>query len=269
MLLNISYKTEFKIDGVLNAGYQRVILSPKSSNSQKVNNWELEVTGGVKEILTNDHFNNHVNLIRITDDSNKIIIKVQGEVNTFNTHGISEMNKKDIPLWCYSQQSKLTQPGKHIKNFSKIIKLKEENIIEDLHLLSNFIKDEIKYIPGSTTYRTAAEEAIQLKKGVCQDHTQIFLSIVRINNYPCKYVSGFLLTDKDNQNLAMHAWAEVYIQDLGWVGFDVANGISPDDKYIAVAKGFDYNDVVPIKGILKGNLTEAHKIKLSIKSINE
>ena len=59
MLLNISYKTEFKIDGVLNAGYQRVILSPKSSNSQKVNNWELSVTGGVKEILTNDHFNNY------------------------------------------------------------------------------------------------------------------------------------------------------------------------------------------------------------------
>ena len=53
------------------------------------------------------------------------------------------------------------------------------------------------------------------------------------------------------------------------MGFDVANGISPDDKYIAVAKGFDYNDVVPIKGVLKGNLTEAHKIKLSIKSINE
>ena len=50
MLLNISYKTEFKIDGVLNAGYQRVILSPKSSNSQKVNNWELNVTGGVKEL---------------------------------------------------------------------------------------------------------------------------------------------------------------------------------------------------------------------------
>ena len=93
MLLNISYKTEFKIDGVLNAGYQRVILSPKSSNSQKVNNWELNVTGGVKEILTNDHFNNHVNLIRISDDSNKIIVKVEGEVNTFNTHGISEINK--------------------------------------------------------------------------------------------------------------------------------------------------------------------------------
>ena len=47
---------------------------------------------------------------------------------------------------------------------------------------------------------------------------------------------------------AMHAWAEVFLDGLGWVGFDTANGISPDEKYVKVAKGLDYFDAAPIKG---------------------
>ena len=138
-----------------------------------------------------------------------------------------------------------------------------------MHSLSNYIRDKIEYIQGTTNYKTTAEEAVEIRKGVCQDHTHIFLSLVRMDNLPCRYVSGFFLPETKNQDLAMHAWAEVYINDLGWVGFDISNGISPDEKYVSVAKGFDYNDVVPIKGVLKGMFTEKHKSKLSIKSINE
>ena len=57
MLLNINYKTEYKIEGILNEGYQRVILIPKSSNSQKIIEWDLNIEGGIKEIISKDHLN--------------------------------------------------------------------------------------------------------------------------------------------------------------------------------------------------------------------
>ena len=269
MLLNINYKTEYKIEGILNEGYQRVILIPKSSNSQKIIEWDLNIEGGIKEINSKDHFSNSVNLIRMNDDTNTINISVRGKVETINCNGVFNDYKDSLPIWSYTQQTKLTMPGKEFKKFFKKVPFKNDNLIEYLHSLSNYIRDKIEYIPGTTNYKTTAEEAVKIRKGVCQDHTHIFLSLVRMDNLPCRYVSGFFLPETKNQDLAMHAWAEVYIDDLGWVGFDISNGISPDEKYVSVAKGYDYNDVVPIKGVLKGMFREKHKSKLSIKSINE
>ena len=67
----------------------------------------------------------------------------------------------------------------------------------------------------------------------------------------------------------MHAWAEVYIKNLGWVGFDISNGISPNERYIVVAKGFDFNSVSPIKGIISGFVKENLKSNLKIEYIKQ
>ena len=72
----------------------------------------------------------------------------------------------------------------------------------------------------------------------------------------------------NNTNIqdASHAWAEVFIENLGWVGFDISNGISPDDKYVKLAVGFDYLDVIPISGIRVGDSDEEIKTKILIES---
>ena len=51
---------------------------------------------------------------------------------------------------------------------------------------------------------------------------------------------------------ASHAWAEVHLDGLGWVGFDISNAISPDNRYIKLATGFDYTDVIPVCGVRFG-----------------
>ena len=178
MLLNINYKTEYKIEGILNEGYQRVILIPKSSNSQKIIEWNLNIEGGIKEINSKDHFSNSVNLIRMNDDTNTINISVIGKVETINCNGVFNDYKDSLPIWSYTQQTKLTMPGKELKNFFKKVPFKNDNLIEYLHSLSNYIRDKIEYIPGTTNYKTTAEEAVKIRKGVCQDHTHIFLSLV-------------------------------------------------------------------------------------------
>ena len=201
MLLNINYKTEYKIEGILNEGYQRVILIPKSSNSQKIIEWNLNIEGGIKEINSKDHFSNSVNLIRMNDDTNTINISVIGKVETINCNGVFNDYKDSLPIWSYTQQTKLTMPGKELKNFFKKVPFKNDNLIEYLHSLSNYIRDKIEYIPGTTNYKTTAEEAVKIRKGVCQDHTHIFLSLVRMDNLPCRYVSGFFLPEIKYQDL--------------------------------------------------------------------
>jgi transglutaminase-like putative cysteine protease len=69
-------------------------------------------------------------------------------------------------------------------------------------------------------------------------------------NYPARYVSGYLkMNDKEDQE-ATHAWTEVYVNNLGWVGIDVSNNIIVDENYIVLAPGVDYKDAKPLLGIL-------------------
>ena len=62
----------------------------------------------------------------------------------------------------------------------------------------------------------------------------------------------------------MHAWAEAHVDGLGWVGFDVSNGISPDTRYVRVATGLDYREAAPISGMRYGEGAESMAVSLQI-----
>ena len=63
------------------------------------------------------------------------------------------------------------------------------------------------------------------------------LHSIRLNiGVPARFVSGhFLRSDGTVHQQAGHAWAEAYVPDLGWVGFDAANGICTTDAHARVA----------------------------------
>lgn len=81
---------------------------------------------------------------------------------------------------------------------------------------------------------------------------------------PARYVSGYLMMDDRIEQDAGHAWAEAHVEGLGWVGFDISNGISPDARYVRVATGRDYSDAAPITGIRYGARDEAMHVKLAV-----
>jgi transglutaminase-like putative cysteine protease len=63
---------------------------------------------------------------------------------------------------------------------------------------------------------------------------------------------------------AMHAWAEVHVEGLGWVGFDVSNGVSPDTRYVRVATGLDYSEAAPISGTRIGGINEELQVSIQV-----
>ncbi|MEL6453027.1 MAG: transglutaminase family protein, partial [Pseudomonadota bacterium] len=82
--------------------------------------------------------------------------------------------------------------------------------------------------------------------------------------FPARYVSGYLMLDDTQAQDAMHAWAEAHVDGLGWVGFDVSNGISPDDRYIRVATALDYRGAAPISGLRYGSAQEDMTVSLQV-----
>ena len=133
-----------------------------------------------------------------------------------------------------------------------------------MHGLSHNIGALVSYQTGQTTAISTAEQAIGSGAGVCQDHAHIFISIARQAGLPARYVSGYLMMNDRIDQDATHAWAEVYLENLGWTGFDVSNQISPDARYVRVATGLDYSSAAPISGLTQGGSGESIKVDIHV-----
>lgn len=128
---------------------------------------------------------------------------------------------------------------------------KGKTIFENLQALNQWSFEHIFFKTGVTTVTTTLDEIIQRRQGVCQDFTHLFCSIARLNGIPTRYVSGYLHQGNgyfgDSQ---MHAWAESYVPNVGWMGFDPTNNLLTNENHIKVAHGKDYSDCSPLKGVV-------------------
>ena len=100
-------------------------------------------------------------------------------------------------------------------------------------------------------------------KGVCQDHAHALIAAALSVDIPARYVTGYLHAEGDIAE-ASHAWAEIFVTDLGWVGFDASNGVCPNEHYVRIGSGFDAVDAAPIRGLAQGMGTEAMKVDVNV-----
>src|SRR5690606_26156695 len=123
--------------------------------------------------------------------------------------------------------------------------------------LSRIIYESLAYEPGVTTANSPIDVALVAGRGVCQDFAHIMIAICRAWGLPARYVSGYLFTDREGGDRsdpdATHAWAEVFLPSLRWVGFDPTNNVLAGERHVAAAVGRDYDDVPPSRGVYKGD----------------
>ena len=130
------------------------------------------------------------------------------------------------------------------------------------------VRDEIEYEIGATSAHTTAAEALAEKKGVCQDHAHVFISAARVLGYPARYVNGYYLDGGSGESEASHAWAEAYVEGIGWVGFDATNCLCPTDHYVRLAWGLDAVSAAPVRGSRSGGEKEALDVVVEVQQQN-
>lgn len=264
MLLSIQHITEYQFDKPVHYALQRLKLRPKDGAGQKIHSWQLHVDGGQVEAEHDDPHNNHVTLISIEEGRTAITIHCRGEVETEDNHGILGRHRSHVPLWSYCRPTRLTTGGRGVQKLLAGIDREAEDRIAMLHSLSAHIIATVAYRTGETGVETSAEQAIVAGAGVCQDHAHIFIAACRALQIPARYVSGYLMMNDRVEQSASHAWAEAHIDHIGWVGFDISNGISPDGRYVRVATGFDYRDAAPVSGMSFGARDKSMNVSLRV-----
>jgi transglutaminase-like putative cysteine protease len=128
------------------------------------------------------------------------------------------------------------------------------------------VRARIRYAPGITDVTTTAAESWESGNGVCQDYTHATLSLLRAAGIPARYVSGYLHTEEPAPGQTVigesHAWVE-YWDDV-WHAVDPTNDRSVGAAHVIVARGRDYADVPPLKGIYAGGKSEGLGVSVEI-----
>ena len=264
MRLSIRHSTRYRFAGSVSHGIQRLRLTPKETQGQKIVDWSMSYEGAREEFSYDDQNFNHVTLIEVIEGSSEVVVTCQGTVDTEDNAGVIGQHSGHLPLWAFLGYTPLTRPGPNIKSLIRQVERSTGGMVETLHNLSAVIREKVEYGLGATGVYTTGEEAVGFGKGVCQDHAHIFIAAARSLDIPARYVSGYLMMNDRVEQDATHAWAEAHVQGLGWVGFDISNGISPDQRYVRVATGRDYADAAPVTGISFGALTEDLQVDLAV-----
>ncbi len=266
MLVSICHVTRYKYDDTARYSVQSLRLTPPSFAGQKVLAWTIAAPGIARATQFIDAFSNVSHLTSITGDHTEIECRAEGLVETEDRAGIVRGLQDTVPVRVFLRETAKTEPDEMIRELSAIA-LKGSQI-DGLHTLMHTVGERVRYEIGVTGAHTSAAEALAEGRGVCQDHAHVFISAARAAGIPARYVNGYFLSGEDEPSEAHHAWAEAFVDGLGWVGFDPANGTCPTDRYVRLATGLDAVSAAPIRGNRRGGAQEALDVLVEVQQAN-
>ena len=244
MKLLINHQTTYRYDRLVRHSVQYLRLTPKHLSNQRVLNWNLAASGPIH--TQPDGFGNLWTTLTLQQPHQELLIMAQGTVEI--DPRATSITDQSLPIELFLAETELTKADEAIRTFAaKFLKQPDRH---SLIALSEAIIEQMPYTPGSTDVMTKAADAFALGRGVCQDHTHVFLACVRSQQIPARYVSGYLYIS-DRTHLASHAWAEVWLAGH-WYCFDVSNQMFTPKQHVQLAVGRDYLDAAPVRGMRQG-----------------
>ena len=260
MRLSIDHVTTYRYESAASGIVQRLRLTPRSLDSQQVHHWLIDFDADGRLLEASDCHGNIVHMFYAERAVESLTLHVSGEVTTFETSGVIGQTDELLPLGVYRRQTVLTRSDGAIRTFAE--GCRADSPLAEAHRLMLAVHERIAFDAGATEAATDAETAFRLGRGVCQDLTQIFLAAARHLGHPCRYVQGHYAAPDHSEQEAAHAWAELWVPDLGWVTFDPTHGISAGEGHVRVAVGLDALDAAPVRGARRGGGAETLEVRV-------
>jgi transglutaminase-like putative cysteine protease len=267
MRIRISHATTYAYDTPPTGVTQLLRLTPRDHDGQHVVSWRIDLSEDCLLHQHEDAFGNITHSFTAEGPFQRLTVEVTGEIDTQNTDGLINGAIERFPPQFYLRETPLTQSDPAIADFAIAARRAAAGVdtLALLHALLTALNREIAFDTDPTHVATTAAEAFSIRRGVCQDLTHIFVAAARSLDVPARYIGGhFHRADGVTAQEAGHAWAEAYVENLGWVGFDPTNGICTTDAHVRVAVGLDYLGAAPVRGTRFGGSGESLTVAVRV-----
>lgn len=277
MYYTIRHTTRFRYSSPINESIMEVRIQPRSEGNQYCLDFQLHTSPRAQIMSYRGEFGNRVHHFDIPNSHNHLTITALALVDVSAPPSLPQT----LPTGTWDELDALTESGEyfdtlmpsHFANPSELLyKLaleldvrRRDDPLTVLRDLNADIYKAFEYSPKTTRVDSPIDEALSLRKGVCQDLAHIMITLVRHLQIPCRYVSGYLYRGEGRSTgEATHAWVEAFLPNTGWVGFDPTNNTLTDERHVCVAVGRDYADVPPTRGVFRGKAESELAISVRI-----
>ena len=271
MLLEIRHVTEYHYAGPVRESVMELWMQPQKSGYQRLVSFEIDIDPPARLFSYPDSFGNAVYHFDVPQPHSSLRIEARSAVETSPRSDLPEA--LDLGEWdrlragfVQTESFEFLQPHGYAIETPALHAFVEAHGLNDLRrhdpltalrALNQALYAAFDYVPGVTEADSPIDHVLETGNGVCQDFSHIMLAVARSWGIPARYVSGYLYTDRSGGDRsdpdATHAWVEVFLPSLRWVGFDPTNNMMAGERHVAVAIGRDYGDVPPSRGVYKGD----------------
>ena len=283
MLLEVHHVTQYLYDKLVRESVMEVWMQPQKAARQRLISFELELDPAAQLFSYADAFGNAVYHFDVPQPHDRLTIQAraavetqppaplpevldQGEWDRLRSDFVRGENFDFLHPHGFALETPTLRAFVAEKNLDA---LRAQDPLSAVRELSKIIYGSFAYEAGVTEADSPIDEALQARRGVCQDFAHIMLAICRSWGVPARYVSGYLFTDRKSGDRsdpdATHAWVEVFLPSLRWIGFDPTNNIEAGERHIAAAVGRDYGDVPPSRGVYKGDAESQLAVGVSVR----
>jgi transglutaminase-like putative cysteine protease len=276
-IYKIHHITKYLYDSEVFESANQIKIFPFPKEGQDIMSQEIKITGDPILNKFFDYWGNGTAFFTLNPAHKELVIdsrlivsaigkEIDESVSTLDDwQELPNLIQKDILLLDYSSCEKI-EHQEIVDDLINELELRKLTPIQAANKANQYIYENYKYVKGITTIETTVDEIIQLKSGVCQDFAHLLLHILRSLGLPARYVSGYICPNRSGMRGegATHAWVDVYIPNLGWIGIDPTNNCYANINHIQLAVGRDFTDCTPIKGVFKGSAKQNLLVYVSV-----
>ena len=257
----IRHVTQYRYTAPVSYSIQTLRLTPRLDDHQRALRWRIEAPGTLEQQV--DAYGNITHTLTLASAHDSIDLRVTGQVEIDPLHeGRLHTEDNRLPIHAFCVPTALTQTDDTIREFVYQTLPNGLRTPHDALTLASAICDRVAYEPGMTDVTTAADQVLALGHGVCQDHAHLFLACVRGLGIPARYVSGYLYTEAEHA--ASHAWADVWLDNIGWTSVDITNRQFASDCHCRLAVARDYDSASPVRGVRHGGGEESMTVSVQV-----
>ncbi len=246
MRLRIAHRITCRFQPPASGAIQMLRVAPRHHDGQQVVRWRIDASPQARLAAHEDAFGNITHVCTADGPVGETLVEIDGEVETQNTDGVVRGAVERFPPNLFLRDTPLTQPDLAIVEFAQATRAANRgNSLAELRALLQRLHQHVRCDrenPGRN-----AVEAFARKCGAAQDLAHILIGAARSLGIPARFVRGYFAGDGPEQHTS-HAWAEAFVADVGWVGFDPASGLGATDAHVRVAVGLDHLGAAPVRG---------------------
>lgn len=265
MKLAIRHVTTYAYAPKVAAVAMRLKLFPSTFEGQRPLEWRVTLNGRpVKPDFVNG-YGDGVATLFLRGGVEAVEVVAEGVVETQDLAGVLRGHRAPLKPGVCLRETPRTRADAAIMALAREADAKGGTPLARAHALQDLVTAAVAYRPGTSDPSATAAAALAAGEGVCQDHAHVMIAAARALGWPARYVAGYYLPAPEGaDDLATHAWAEIWVEGLGWVGFDAANDLCPTDAYVRLCSGLDAADAAPIRGHAEGVAAETMTARVAV-----